>query len=469
MERINPWVLERLKRASKRGSSLRFIIEVVPDKRATVKSELAKIPNIHIISQPADRFIVVKMPPELLERVARIEYVVKVSADIPVYITGLPTSLKITDPWVGEIRPSPVEIEFSPVEGLVNLPLIGVRSLEETVYPTNRVRKFMHLPDKRDIKTKVGVADTGGVAPPHIHIHPDSKVEFISCVPYEPSALDNMGHGAHVQTIAFGDEAIHPRYGLCRGMANPKITVAIKCLDISGRGYVSWVLDAVDKAHKAGCKLLNLSLGSELQGSAITDDPLCRLISALKDEMLVVCAAGNEGPSKWTISSPAASPDCVAIGSWCMKTEGAADFSSRGPSGKYYKDHPDAWERDYKLRGEDMIKPDCMAPGGSRTPSEKILAGCSGWLDPIADILPQYGALRGTSMATPAACGTLALAYDRGLIKTASDVKRKLASGKGVKEEKSASHSEVKIWKVTVGIPKSCVTGYGFLTWERLL
>ena len=264
------------------------------------------------------------------------------------------------------------------------------------------------------------------------------------------SDLDGMGHGQWCSTCAFGDDAVHPRWGRCEGIADPAEFMHVKCLSNMGFGMNSWVLEAIYRAWEWGAKVLSMSLGGSLQGSAIDDDPQCRLISALKDEMIVVVAAGNDGV-EWSIGSPGASPDALTVGAWSMTDNGLSWFSSRGPSGEFYRDHPKIWARDYAQRGEAMIKPDICVPGGGRASQqdkdEQILSGVTGWYDPYGDVLPGWGVMKGTSMSCPAAAGLVGIAYDRALIKTARNVKIKMA--------KSAT--------------KNPEVGYGLLTWDKLL
>jgi len=195
----------------------------------------------------------------------------------------------------------------------------------------------------------------------------------------------------------------------------------------------SWILEAIYKAYEYGAKVLSLSLGGPLQGSAIDDDPQCRLISALKDKMMCVVAAGNDG-LPWTIGSPGACPDALTVGAWSMTDNGLSWFSSRGPSGEFYRDNVDVWNNDLSRVGDNLIKPDVCAPGGGRVngeaKDEQILSGCAGWMDPYSEPLPGWGLMKGTSMSCPAVTGALAILYDRGIIRNVDDVKRVMSKVK---------------------------------------
>jgi hypothetical protein len=450
MGKLNPWLVERLEEAKKRASPLRYIVEVKPDTRATVKEKLLPIPNLEVISQPADRFIVVEAPPEALPLIEAIPQVVKVSAETLVWIKEFPLPLpplQLTkfDPYLGEVRLSRVEIEAGPVEGIATLPLIGIKSLTTKVYTTDYTRRYLKVPEENKIKTRVAVLDTGLVWP-HALMRKSVHLESFTGEP----PLDGQGHGTWCSACAFGDSATHPRYGRCVGIADPEEQMHGKVLSNAGFGMTSWILDGMFRAvMEYGAKVVSMSLGGPLQGSAVNDDPTCRLIRVLADEAIFIVAAGNEGPDEWTIGSPGAAPEALTIASWGITRNDVAGFSSRGPSGEYYKNNPDIWERDLARAGENLIKPDCAAPGGDDKANEKILSGCAGWYDAIADILPQWGVMSGTSMATPHVAGIVSLAYDRGLVRTADDVRAKLR----------------RRWAGA----KSIEVGYGLLTWDRLM
>jgi len=193
-----------------------------------------------------------------------------------------------------------------------------------------------------------------------------------------------------------------------------------------------------------------MSLGGPMQGS-VRDDPQCRLIERLKDEVVFVVAAGNDGV-EWSIGSPGIAPDAITVGSYSPVYCGVSTFSSRGPSGAWYVDNKVAYVRDHTHYGDNIIKPDIVAPGGGPSQEDQktdlILSGCTGWTQPMYVVLPDvFGAMRGTSMATPLAAGVIALAYEHGLVRTAQDVKDKMARYGG----------------------KDSISGYGMITYPKLI
>ena len=251
-----------------------------------------------------------------------------------------------------------------------------------------------------------------------------------------------------VQAAAFGDDFTHPRWCLCEGGADAYEQAHFKVLSNLGFGMLSFILDGIYKAYEWGAKVISMSLGGPLEGSAIEDDPICRLVNDLSAKgVLFVIAAGNEGRD-WSVGSPGAAPSAITVGSWGITRNALAGFSSRGPSGEFYRDHRDVWERDLAKVGEDLRKPDLVSFGGDDRAKEKLLSAGMPWYGPLTDLVPGFSLMMGTSMSTPVSAGMIALALDRGLIRNAADVKAKL---------KAASTE-----------PKSPLHGYGLLDWKKL-
>ena len=88
---------------------------------------------------------------------------------------------------------------------------------------------------------------------------------------------------------------------------NPNAAVvAVKVLDAAGRGTsgdalagIQWI---VDNAARYNIRVANLSIGTVDVGS---DDPLVKAVEAAWDAgIVVVVAAGNNGPKQSSITSP---------------------------------------------------------------------------------------------------------------------------------------------------------------------
>lgn len=175
--------------------------------------------------------------------------------------------------------------------------------------------------------------------------------------------FDESGHGTHMISVIAHSGAVSNGLtptGTFQGVSPDVNIVAVKVLDIEGQGHlldlirgVQWV---VDNRKAYDIRVLNLSFAQEPRWN-YWDDPVNQAVMrAWASGITVVAAAGNEGPEKMTIGSPANLPYIITVGavtdSWTPNTKDddyIPDFSSRGPT-------PDG-----------HIKPDLVAPGGHIT------------------------------------------------------------------------------------------------------
>lgn len=134
------------------------------------------------------------------------------------------------------------------------------------------------------------------------------------------SPRDADGHGSHIASTAAGVTTRASiggtRVAAIRGMA-PRAWVAVykACWLEPGalRGACSTadLTRAIEDAVADGVDIINYSLGSD---DGITDPDDLALLAATEAGVLVVAAAGNEGPAAGTIGSPAAAPWTLAVG-----------------------------------------------------------------------------------------------------------------------------------------------------------
>ena len=199
-------------------------------------------------------------------------------------------------------------------------------------------------------------------------------------------ALDDHGHGTHVAATAAGN-------GVLKGVAPDANLYAVKVLGTSGCGYDDWIISGIgwavdpdnDPLTNDGSDIISLSLG----GPGDPDDPMSIAIdNAVNAGVVATVAAGNSGPSEFTIGSPGTARKAITVGA-SDKSDVLASFSSRGPT---------------KVG---TVKPDVLAPGVSI-----CAAQWDNWLEGIAECtleLAQHIAISGTSMATPHVAGATAL------------------------------------------------------------
>lgn len=198
------------------------------------------------------------------------------------------------------------------------------------------------------------------------------------------SCGDKNGHGTHVAgtVLATGGANGQGVYGV----APDADLWAYKVLNDRGSGYSDDIAGAIqhaaDEAARTGSKVvISMSLGSSSKNSLITD----AVNYAYSKGVLVVAAAGNDGPGDNTIGYPGALVNAVAVAALeNVQQNGSyrvADFSSRG--------NP-ATDGDFVIQERDV---ELSAPGRAIE---------STWYD------GSYSTISGTSMATPHVSGLAA-------------------------------------------------------------
>src|SRR5215470_14051279 len=172
--------------------------------------------------------------------------------------------------------------------------------------------------------------------------------------PTQPVPYDDLGHGTHIASLIASSGAA-PGY-MFQGVAPNANLVVFKVLDKNGAGSTSSVIAAIEyiTAHRRalGVQIINLSLGKPITAPAKFDPLVQAVEQASARGLIVVVAAGNDGPGYGSINSPANSPSAVSIGAVDGLTTVTRDddyvpsFSSRGPT----------WY-------DGFAKPDVVAPG----------------------------------------------------------------------------------------------------------
>ena len=115
--------------------------------------------------------------------------------------------------------------------------------------------------------------------------------------------LDTNGHGTQVAGVIAAD-------GIMQGVA-PKAKILAYKVSEDGEGVSSdLIIRAIDKAIEDKVDIINISLGVNKTNQKI-DSAVNR---ALEQEIFVVTAAGNDGPSPGTIGSPGKDYGAVTVG-----------------------------------------------------------------------------------------------------------------------------------------------------------
>jgi len=452
---VAEWLRQKLlekQAAGQHFSQLRLIVEIEPDYMEEVQAALLKL-DVRVIDK-AFNFIRVEAPPELIDEIARIPHVKRVSYDMPVKALALPLLpspiFPLKDPLVGKVRISEVEIPPERVGPDLILPFSPLRTLLFFQYryiPMAKVREL--LVDRPELGltgegVKLAVLDTGGPSPGHPQVR--LRAKYHSTCMMDPFPGDGCGHGAWCLTAAGGLEFTAP-LGKVHGIAPGCELISIKVLSSAGTGSMMDVIKGMELAMKLGARVVSMSLGAEeCQGCYEPDGgpcPNCVAVKMLADKgILPVIAAGNSGPEDWTTCCPGCSQHGLTVGSYSLTDSAPAYFSSRGPQNKTNR---------YKMFiTDETMKPDCVSYGGGRVkkdlrPDEIIYSGCEGWIDGIySGFKHGHEAMHGTSMATPEAAGLMALWLEAERVKNVYDAKR-ILSDKGVAKNKDVGWGLVKL------------------------
>ena len=250
----------------------------------------------------------------------------------------------------------------------------------------------------------VAIADTG------ISLHKDfiegsnRVVAFKDFLNGRKEPYDDNGHGTHVAGIIGGNG--YSSKGKYKGVAPACNIIAVKVLDHRGDGNISDVLAGlqwiIDNRAKYNIRIVNISVGTAAKDSLDENSLLVQGVNAVWDSgIVVVVAAGNNGPGPMSISTPGISRKVITVGSSddniTVEVFGtrAKDYSGRGPTPYCIK------------------KPDIVAPGSniiSCNTSRYLGRNQNGSVryNP-SDNPMMYTIKSGTSMATPVVSGAIAL------------------------------------------------------------
>ncbi len=238
-----------------------------------------------------------------------------------------------------------------------------------------------------------------------LNLHAVDAMLPITYLENVPNSDTNSGHGTHCAGSVGGNGAMSG--GMYEGVAPGANLLGY------GSGAALFVLDGIggfDYAltHQAqyGIRVISNSWGSS--GDFDPSHPINLASKKAYDRgMVVLFAAGNEGPGSDTHNPYAIAPWVISVGAG-DKYGQLADFSSRGVKGE---------KGTFTLDGESWIfenRPTLVAPGVDII-STRVLAPVSSLsaqqdvenLDPAH--VPFYTHMSGTSMATPHTAGIVAL------------------------------------------------------------
>jgi subtilisin family serine protease len=205
----------------------------------------------------------------------------------------------------------------------------------------------------------VAVIDTG------LPVHRDLEGQVVASANFTNDPIEDIkqGHSTHVAGIIAAKENNEGVVGIA-----PKAKLVIaKSLGDDGGGSDESIADAIDWCIEQKVDIINMSLGAPAKYAHLFTKTEKAVKKAYENNIVVICASGNENASK--VGIPARYEEAIAIAAVNSKKQ-RANFSNKGPT------------LDFAASGVDII---------------------STFLDNT------YASLSGTSMASPQVAGLAAL------------------------------------------------------------
>lgn len=260
--------------------------------------------------------------------------------------------------------------------------------------------------------------------------HPDlydRLLFFNDLVKHNKKPYDDNSHGSHVSGIICGTGKMSR--GRYQGIAPESRLIMLKVLDKFGNGDIETMLKGIDwvirNKNRYQIRILNLSVG----GSDDLDGKESIQLQEKVEEawnlgIVVVAAAGNNGPAECSVTVPGNSPKVITVGSskdafGVGRKKKQIFYAGRGPTIQC------------------VMKPEIVAPADA-------IVSCS-------NNNRYYSAKSGTSMAAPIVSGAVALLLEKEPKLTPKEVKRRLMN-----------------CAIDLGLPSN-QQGWGMLDIERLL
>ena len=246
----------------------------------------------------------------------------------------------------------------------------------------------------------VAVLDTGIFS----HVDFGRRIVFFQdYVSGRRGTYDDNGHGTHIAGIIGGDGTASR--GKYMGIAPACHFIILKILDRKGNGNTENVVQAIEwlVRHKEQyqIRIVNISIGMVLQAESRERARLLKAVEYAWDHnLVVVAAAGNNGPGRSSITVPGISRKVITVGCFDDTKERIGrsmlkpQYSGQGPT-----EHC-------------IVKPELVVPGTNVT-------SC-------ANQPGLYTRKSGTSMAAPMVSGSIALLLSKYPQITPAEVKLRL-------------------------------------------
>lgn len=268
----------------------------------------------------------------------------------------------------------------------------------------NRVKKMLH--GSQAYRRYQGNGICAAIVDTGLSPHPDIASHiagFYDAISHHTVPYDNNGHGTHVSGILAGNGSLSR--GLYSGIAPATTLVGVKVLNEKGNGNIQWIMKGLDwillNQKRYHIQIVNISIGTNDPAKFKEDCEFVKKVNSLWDAgMVVVCAAGNNGPDPYTISAPGNSRKIITVGTFERQASPRTSLhSGMGPTFSCIK------------------KPDIVAPGLKVTSCASMAGIKKGH---------PYTTKSGTSMSTPMVAGAISLLLEKEPFLSPKEIKIRL-------------------------------------------
>jgi serine protease AprX len=268
----------------------------------------------------------------------------------------------------------------------------------------------------------VAILDSGVAASNDLRLPTNrlvASVDFVDSA--QPGFTDPGGHGTHVAGIVAGNgyDSAGELAGAYKGVAPGANIISVRVIGSDGSAKLDAIIKGIEwsvvNRQAYNIRVINLSLGGIPNGPYVSDPLSTAVEIAWHAGIVVVVAAGNNGPGAGTLSTPGRDPYVITVGAVDdMGTASLTDdligsFSGRGPT------------------YDGLEKPDVVAPGrrivSLRSPGSTLDQQLPDRVTPLVSSPSTYFRLTGTSMSTPVVSGIIALMLERNPALTPDQVK----------------------------------------------
>ena len=316
----------------------------------------------------------------------------------------------------GDLQPTPITGEG-----------IMIAVLDSGVFVDKHVKDLLSSPDyATDIKDQfVGQVDFVGDGREGNCNEHDYDVAGGYCSYDWDKSHDPYGHGSHVAGIIWS-QITDASTSVSMGIAPGAHVVSVRVLGPDGMGTyedliqgIQWVVNNQNNPELSSpIRVMNLSLSAEANLPYFVD-PINRAVEqAWAHGIVVLAAAGNEGPEAESITVPGNDPYIITVGA----------INNQRTPGYWADDFVPTWSASGPTL-DGFVKPDVLAPGS------QIVSFMHNDEDEVAKLLhdhPDYAEtmslfrMNGTSMATAVTSGVVALMLQADPTLTPDQVKFRL-------------------------------------------